>query len=248
MNESVSKRRGQISELTHLVPIRRGLVPAREWGDKTARELDLAPIARSTYAVRLGTILQAFDDRESSGFPSVIRLFRQIHAAKWVILDGGTRLLLSVVFDGDWGDYMRALARDVPAMLHLIWSNTVGWDPDFLSRERDRRAKHLMDFIAAYQLEVSFLYAHHPQLTVRDIDELLAAGQPRTEHDIELAMGSTARRQRLLLEAYARDHSLDQAQSRFRALLAPRYDTNAFRSAYRETFGEEAAPTMGATG
>lgn len=232
MAESISKKRGQLTELTHLVPIRAGLVPDDEWGKKG--------LPRGSFADRLTIILRGFDSREDQGFPSAIRLFRQIHSAKWVLLDGGTRLLLSVVFDGDWGDYMRGLAREVPAMLHLIWSNTVGWERDFASLPIAQRSESLMHFIETHQVAVSFLYLHHPHLTVRDIDKLVSteSTEPR-ERAIARELGSVAERREISLCDYGRLHSLERAKAVFCGLLEPRYDPCAFQRAYKETFGEE---------
>lgn len=230
--ESISKNRGQLTELTHLVPIRAGLVPANEWGTK-----GLSP---SSFANRLALILRGFDDREDKGFPSVIRLFRQIHSAKWLQLDGGTRLLLSVVFDGDWSDYMRGLAREVPAMLHLVWSNTVGWERNFTSLPAAQRSESLMHFIKTHQVAVSFLYLHHPHHTVRDIGRLVSAesNEPR-ERAIARELESVAQRRERALRDYGRVHSLGHAKDAFCSLLEPRYDACAFKCAFKETFGEE---------
>jgi len=237
MADSISKTRGQVSELTHLVPIRRGLVPPAESA--------AAGSASESFADRLQTILRAFDDREGKGLPSVIRLFRQIHSAKWAILDGGTRLLLSVLFDGDWNDYMRALARDVPGLLHLIFANTVGWDRDFAepTRSAEKRAAALMQFIRDHQVEVTFLYVHRTDLTVRDVDKLLPEPRPLAAEDsLARELGSLAERRKILLEEYAAQHSpaaLEQAKQRFRAVLAPRYPEAAFALAYQEAFGQD---------
>jgi hypothetical protein len=253
VSESVSKARGRISELTHLVPIRRGPVPDDEWGDPWAHEQRLEPLERTSFTVRLGTILRAFDERERAGFPSVIRLFRQIHFAKWAIVDGGTRLLLSVVFDGHWGDYMRALAREVPSMLHLIWSNTVGWERNFGGLPPATRSERLMTFIRTHQVEVSFFYAHHPHLTVRDIDSLACEQTreraPRSEYELAREMGSLADRRAILLSEFGPPHVVAEAKRRFTAVLAPRYDADSFRHAYRETFGsDEPQPSEGSRG
>jgi hypothetical protein len=244
---SVTKGRGQISELTHLVPIRRGSVPQNELGHW---EQGPAP----SFANRLRIILKAFNDREDAGFPSVIRLFRGIHVSKWALIDGDTRLLLSVMYDGDFTDYMRALARDVPAMLHLVWSNTVGWEPfersasgmpdlDVMGRNTER----LMRFIRAHQVEVSFLYAHHPDLIVRDIEYLkqfkrAVDGQPgqaaadALQSAISRELESFKVRQRALLERYTAVE-LNEAKRRFTGVVGALFDAPSFQAAFRETFG-----------
>lgn len=243
---SVTKGRGQISELTHLVPIRRGTVPDSERGSHP-------PL---TFANRLRIILKAFNDREDAGFPSVIRLFRGIHVSKWALIDGDTRLLLSVMYDGDFTDYMRALARDVPAMLHLVWSNTVGWEPfersatGALDLEATRRnTERLMGFIRAHQVEVSFLYAHHADLTVRDVEYLKqfkraydreqapAAAAKALESAIGRELEPFAVRQQALLRERFSDVELEAAKRRFIGVVGALYDQASFQAALRETFG-----------
>lgn len=208
-------------------------MPSDEWG-----AMGLSP---SSFANRLATILRGFHSREDKEFPSAIRLFRQIHSAKWALIDGGTRLLLSVVFDGDWADYMRGLAREVPAMLHLIWSNTVGWERDFTSLPPATRAESLMRFIREHQVSVSFLYLHHPRLTVRDIDSLLPAERSESrERGLTREMGSVVSRREILLGDYDQgERSLREAKVVFSKLLEPRYDACSFARAYEETFGEK---------
>jgi hypothetical protein len=243
MTTSVTKGRGQISELTHIVPIRRGSVPEAERG--------AAPSL--TFANRLRLILSAFNDREDAGFPSVIRLFRMIHVSKWALIDGDTRLLLSVMYDGDFGDYMRSLARDVPAMLHLIWSNAQGWEPFERGAAGDlevtrRNTERLVRFIRAHQVEVSFLYAHHPDLTVRDIEFLKqyklafeqglspAAAGAALQDAIGKELEPFAERQRALLAHYE-PAELQAAKDRFVGVIGALYDQASLQAALHETFG-----------
>jgi hypothetical protein len=151
---------------------------------------------------------------------------------------------------------MRALARDVPAMLHLVWSNTVGWEPfersttGTLDLEATRRnTERLMGFIRAHQVEVSFLYAHHPDLTVRDVEYLK---QFKRAFDREQAPEATARgfesaiakelepfavRQQALLRERYSDVELDAAKRRFVGVVSALYDQASFQAALRETFG-----------
>jgi deferrochelatase/peroxidase EfeB len=148
---SKSRGRGELSELTHVAPIKQGLVPG----------------VGKTYADRLRIVLESFHSREELGFPGVIRLFRGIHTAQWAMLDGDTRLMLNVVFDGDLRGYLRALARDIPGSLGLVWSNCEGW------RATHTDTEILVDFIERHQVRNNFFYAHFPKLTVPDVDALV---------------------------------------------------------------------------
>jgi len=253
MAESIIRGRGEITEITHIAPVRRGIVPV------ALRGKAMAPI---TYVDRLKTTLDAFQRREDRKFPSVIRLFRGIHVAKWALIDGDTRLLLDVVFDGNFRDYLRSLAHEVPAFLHVIWSNCEGWESVAENPEQ------LISFIEAYQVKVNFLYAHHPQLTVRDIDwllELRAAVEAQGfSEDARRALyqrigaalepKSTAVRKRDLLQKFDQttpqngrsgpahvqgEGALKVVKAGFKAVIGSLYDDKAYRSAYRESFGEE---------
>jgi hypothetical protein len=257
MTEPVSRGRGEITEITHIAPIRKGLVPVKQ--------RDSAPI---TYVDRLKTILEAFHRREDTGFPSVIRMFRGIHSAQWALLDGDSRLMLNVVFDGDWSDYLRSLAFDVPAFLHLIWSNCEGW------QDVTGDPEQLFSFIKAYQVRVSFLYAHHPSLTVRDVDwlehlrKIAQDGKGDSISRAELLRSASVgleakpmdvRRAELLKEYEARARAantqpprslspLGYAQYAFVQVIKPLYESTDFKRAYVEAFGEEpTTPQIGGT-
>src|SRR5688572_16474989 len=144
-----SRKRGQISELTHIAPIKQGYVFPPYAGVKPIR-----------YADRLRTVLEAFNNREDLGAPGVIRLFRGIHNVKWALLDGDTRLMVNVVFDGDLHFYLRALARNTSGLLSVVWSNCEGW------KDPHDDPKLLIDFIERHQVRANFFYAQYPELTV----------------------------------------------------------------------------------
>jgi Dyp-type peroxidase family len=196
------------------------------------------------YADRLRVVLEAFNAREEQGAPGVIRVFRGIHQASWALLDGDTRLLMHVVFDGDLHGYLRALARDVPAMLHLVWSNCEGWpehyeDPD-----------EFIHYIEKFQQRVGFFYAHNPQLTVPDIerlqrlrsavDELADTSADVRELQARLyredAPSSGELRRAAALTKYGDSERLKEG---FWRLFAPLYTEVEVEHAARESFGGE---------
>jgi hypothetical protein len=239
MAAPISRTRNQVSEITHLAPIKPGIVQRRD---------GQPPL---TYADRLKFILEAFNRREEAGFPSVIRLFRGIHFAQWALIDGDTRLMLNVTFDGDWRDYLRSLVEDVPAFLHLIWSNCEGWEPVQGNPEA------LFSFIRAYQTRVSFFYAHHPQYTVRDIDRIGAIAAGAVQHPLATAAEvcasveraarpvSFASRQQSALaqfDASPPRTKLETAKRGFTALIGSLYADEEYRSAFRESFGNDPGP------
>jgi len=241
MAEPVSRKRRELTEILHIAPVRRGLVPA------TARGPGSAPI---TYADRLKTILEAFQRREDQEFPNVIRLFRGIHTAQWALIDGDTRLVLSVVFDGEWHDYLASLTHEVPGFLHLIWSNCEGWEP--VANEPEK----LFRFIKAYQVRVNFLFAHHPDLTVRDVEWLKALRKAVDEKqqlltDVQdvLTKELAPRPPELLREQALQEYdgkntregdevrALQRAKTAFERVIKPLYADGYFRQAFEESFG-----------
>lgn len=234
MSYGLSRGRHRVSELTHIAPIKPGFV----------REAEV----QVRYADRLRLMLEASNAREDGGFPSAIRLFRGIHTAQWALIDADTRLLLNVVFDGDLHDYLRALAWTVPHLLELIWSNCVGWRP--VHGDPDR----LISFIESYQVRVNFLYVHHPQLTVPDVERLVAldetlgqGAQPsRTLRQVEQQLTerceprSNARRLQEALGQVGAE-ALVRSRQAFGALLKPYYAEAAVRGALVEAYGSGAA-------
>jgi hypothetical protein len=242
-----SQQRQELNEIVHIAPLRMGMVPKAERG-KDSPEI--------RYIDRLGAILDLYNAGEEQGFPSVIRIFRGIHTAKWALIDGDTRLMLSVVFDGDWYDYLRGLALTVPALLDSIWSNCEGWRS--LEKEPDKR---LFDFIRRYQVKARFFYAHHPALSVREVDTLTVSRDALKKikctaehHDCralvqekiatKLAPRPWDDRQQAALAEYEAGQKetggpgIAQHQAAFRAVVGTLYEAKRFNLAFKEAFGE----------
>jgi hypothetical protein len=226
-----SRGRGQISELTHIAPIKQGFI-----------DPPLSAARPIRYADRLRTVLEAFNAREDQGVPGVIRLFRGIHTSQWAMLDGDTRLMLNVVFDGGLHGYLRALARDVPGLLNLVWSNCEGWqDP------RDD-GQLLIDFIEKFQVRVNFFYAQNPELTVPDVEGLLrlrdafdatgsvSASRSQLQAEIYRESAPLANAERLA-KALRKNGDIERAQEAFWGLFEHLYTLPEIQRAHRETFG-----------
>src|ERR1700759_4261896 len=118
--EEMSRRRGATGEITFIAPVKPVLVPVIE--------------TQITYSDRLRLVLSGFNDRENgwteqASVPLGVRACQGIHFAHLVLLDGDTRLLFAVNFDGSASDYLAALTTDIPWLIHLVFSNCVGWEP-----------------------------------------------------------------------------------------------------------------------
>lgn len=203
-----SRRRGATSEITFIAPIKRGRVAE----PSSAREL--------SHADRLKRVLAVFNTREDrfdgvTPVPLGLRAFRGIHFAHLVMLDGDTRFMFSVDFDGLASDYLAGLSADVPWLLNLVFSACEGW------QKVDDQPHVLIDFIERHQIETNFWYAHQPALSVRDIEWLDTLRS-------ELANGAWLEPLRKELEdeglelGDALKRCLEQAQSRATAASAPR--------------------------
>jgi hypothetical protein len=170
--ESLSRTRGVVGEITFIAPIRRGPVPDDETPNGTS------PRRPIRFADRLRMVLEAFNDREdqydgvtAKRVPMALRAFGGIHFAHMALIDGETRFLFSVDFDGSPRDYLAGLANNVPWLLHLVFSNCEGWK----SVEND--PWQLIRFIEAHQVKTHFWYAHMPELTARDLEWFNALNQ-----------------------------------------------------------------------
>lgn len=165
MPESVSRIRGVVGEITFIAPIKQGFVPG----------LDAPQHKPIRYADRLRLVLEAFNDREDQydatrarRVPTGLRAFGGIQFAHLALIDGDTRLLFSVDFDGSPHDYLAGLAINVPWLLELVFSNCQGWQPV------EGNPGTLIKFIEAHQVLTNFWYAHLPGATVRDREWLHA--------------------------------------------------------------------------
>jgi len=162
---------GQISELTHLVPIRPGYLSRDQYSGPIARPI--------TYRLRLELLLSGLRKLEERYFPTPVRRLGVIHAARWAIVDVGTgearrpHLLFATQYDGSWHDYIKQFSEEVWPMMDLIWQNCEGFDSarDFVS---------LSAFVRKYQITSDALYVDAPELTVGEVRRL----QARRRHDL----------------------------------------------------------------
>ena len=240
--DEVSRRRGATSELTFIAPIKRGNVPNIR--------------ATLSYSDRLKRILTVFNDRENAfngrnPVPLGLRAFQGIHFAHLVLIDGDTRFLFAVSFDGSASSYLAGLSTDVPWLVHLVFSNCVGW------QLIDQRPQVLIEFITRHQVETNFWYAHSPQTSVRDAEWLQAL-----RREVEHAPADTNARQwsaqlqaaatqacaprthaRRLAQMFAMQEDSAAAEAhakaQFQGVFEPLYERAEWTAAYRETFGED---------
>jgi hypothetical protein len=248
MADLPSHRRGAVSELAFIAPVRNGsfTLPGAAAGSLQVR-----------YSDRLKRVLEAFDDREDHyekleirRVPLALRAFGGIHFAHLVLIDGGSRLLFVVNFDGSIRDYLAGLANHVPALLNLVFSHCVGWEPVA------NRPEQLIKFVERYRVQTNFWYVHDPGLSARDVQWMAALraalhAAPSHATSTELVANLLAQVGRasapvsfkdqmaaMFAEAEERrPHYLEIAEAQFKALFGALFDQQDWQNAYIETFG-----------
>lgn len=100
-----------------------------------------------------------------SGIPS-------IHFARWVIVDGGRRLLFFSNFDGTWESYLGDFVDKAHKGLTAIWSNAVGFPrTKGLSGEGALDEQPFKALARDSQVATHVWYSAYPPLTVSNIND-----------------------------------------------------------------------------
>ena len=137
------------NQLTHLVEIRPG------W----FRQVTLRAV--------LGAInllaRHAYTQGELGGIPT-------IHFARWVIIDGGRRLLFFSNYDGSWERYLGDFIDQASVGLTGVWSNTRGYPKTrWLFFGGATNEEQFKQWTRDHQLFTQVWYSAHPTETVRNI-------------------------------------------------------------------------------
>src|SRR6516162_7280096 len=115
----ISKRVGVVTEVTLITPIKVGRVERPIKVGRFEREY-------RTYRQRLQSVLDDVQRREDQGLPTPVSLIRQIHFARWVIIDrksGPAELLFTSNFDGEMKSYFRAFSLELTRDIDAVWEN-----------------------------------------------------------------------------------------------------------------------------
>ena len=93
-----------------------------------------------------------------------------IHFARWVVLDGGVRVLFVSNYDGSHEAYMDDFINKVAWGLNLIFSNGVGWPrTDWLIKRGARREPCFKKYQRGHQVPTQVWYKAYPGLTLVDL-------------------------------------------------------------------------------
>ena len=142
---------GAQNALTHLVPVRGGI------GRNLTLRLSHAYLARVAanhfnYVEQLG------------GIPS-------IHFAKWLLIDGGRRLLFFSNYDGSWESYLGDFVDQAALGLNLAWMATEGYPNTRLLAEGGANDEETFKgWARVHQRPTNLFYSAYPALSVADIN------------------------------------------------------------------------------
>lgn len=155
------------NQMTHVVPIK----PGR--------------FRRVTLNVVLGAIdfLARFhwNKGDLGGIPT-------IHFARWMLIDGGERLLFFSNFDGSWENYLGDFIDRASAGLTGVWSNTVEFPPTHnLISDGAQRAEAFKNWTRKYQIETQAWYSAYPDVSVvNQLDALRLCQAPARGAEADL--------------------------------------------------------------
>jgi hypothetical protein len=103
---------------------------------------------------------------EAKGESSPIEQIESIHYARWVILDGGTRLLFTSNFDGDLDGYLAEFAERDEGPLNAIFGQCVGWPGA-------RPVALFIQYVRDHMIPAEYYYSAYPRHTVKEVKRAL---------------------------------------------------------------------------
>lgn len=131
-----------VTELTAIAPLKPGGAEA----------------LRATFATKR--------QQEARGAPNPIEQIESIHYARWVILDGGTRLLFTSNFDGDLEDYLAEFAERDEGPLNGIFGYCEGWPGA-------RPVGPFIQYVRDHMVPAEYYYSAYPRYTVKEVKRAL---------------------------------------------------------------------------
>ena len=109
---------------------------------------------------------QIFYQKRNDGKPGPLDVIETIHYARWVILDGGSRLLFTSNYDGNLEDYLAEFAERDEVPLNTIFSQCVGWPGA-------RPVGPFLGYVKAHMVQAEYYYSAYPRHTVKEIKRAL---------------------------------------------------------------------------
>lgn len=142
------------NQLTHIVPIKPG-------------PLRLFTLKLVLWAINLLAEIH-YTHGELGGIPT-------IHFARWMIIDGGERLLFFSNFDGSWERYLGDFVDKAHAGLTGVWSNTLGFPPaKNLIGEGATNVDVFKAWTRSHQIPTQVWYSAYPTSSVSNVRDSIA--------------------------------------------------------------------------
>jgi len=95
---------------------------------------------------------------------------RTIHFARWVLIDGGRRLLFFSNYDGSWESYLGDFIDQAHRGLTAIWSNTRGFpEAELLMNKGALAEEKFKAWTRMCQVQTHFWYSAYPRLTTTEV-------------------------------------------------------------------------------
>ncbi len=146
-------------------------VPKKDWEgvpseDLVAQnQLTLVSVVRPDLLPQLKAVLDVIDlyARHLAEQGSLVGI-STIHTVRWVLLDGGKRLLMASNYDGTWENYIDEFAELILSGLDAIWESSYGF-PE-LGAQDIVAFKH---FLRCHQAPANCFYSAYPRETVQNI-------------------------------------------------------------------------------
>jgi hypothetical protein len=131
----------------------------------TQNQLTLVTVVAEGRSDRVRAVMAAIDSyaRRLSPPGSLLGI-GTIHFVRWLLIDGGRRLVLVSDYDNSWENYIDEFAEMILSGLDAIWETSLGYPPD---GARDLPA--FKRFLRSHQVPAEVFFSAYPDQTVLTI-------------------------------------------------------------------------------
>jgi hypothetical protein len=136
-------------------------------------QLTLVTVIDPSQVTRVRAVMAAIDSfAKRLSPPGSLIGISTIHFVRWMVIDGGQRLMLVSDYDGSWESYIDEFAEMILSGLDAIWETSLSYPPD---GGRDLPA--FKRFLRNHQVPSQVFFSAYPEETVLNIlnDTALAA-------------------------------------------------------------------------
>jgi len=186
--ELVSQNLGISTDLSVLMPIRKGFIQAS---------------SAITYASRIRLVLNTLhtgrrlflESELQNTISGPLERLRAIEAVRWCILENDTRLLLAVSFKGPWEPYIRVIQREAGKILDAVLCNCEGYEADHRS---ELGFPAFSKWVRKYQIRTEQFFSSSPDLTTDDLQYLRTLSTAQRDGGDKAGFDVAATRQTVL--------------------------------------------------